>query len=108
AIEVANGNRDGLLGGGVVQRRSERAVAVAQQDTDVVREGVGNDQVGEAIVVKVTYGHGERLHAGGRGRVRRRLERAVAVAQEDTHGAVAVGDRDVRDGIAVQVRDSHR
>jgi hypothetical protein len=79
-VHVGDVQRDGIR---------EGAVAFAEQDADVLvaTAPVGRGQVELAVGVEVAGGQRERVRAGGGGP--RRLEAAVAVAQQHADGAVA-------------------
>ena len=77
AVEIADGQADGLVGPLV---RLERAVAVAQDDQQVALV-VADQQVGDAVAVDVAHGQAGRVVAGvdpGH-----RDEAPLAVVQED-------------------------
>lgn len=74
-------NKRGLL---------ERAIAVAEQNPELIgsyrRTAGGHDQVGLSVAIDVADADGGRIHSHGI--VRRRLERPVPVAQQNSQAAV--------------------
>src|SRR5207247_1577025 len=92
-----------------------RAMAVPQQHAHVVGAGVGGDDNGDTVAVvvqHVQHGQGSRHTPHGEGV--RRLESAITVAQQHTHGVVrvehaaAVGGDQVGSAVAIDVGQSHR
>ena len=70
----------------------ERAVAVAQEDGDLVEARIGDGQVGAAVVVEVGRHDGRRAAPWRQGDGQGLLERAVAVARQDGHAVRALVD----------------
>src|SRR5260370_4581709 len=93
--------------GVVVHRRGEGAVAVAQQDRDVVVGEVADREVDLPVAVEVADGY--RVRSGPGDVVHRRREGAVAVAQQDRDvvGSL-VGDREVALPVAIEVANGYR
>ena len=85
----------------------EGAVAAAEQDHALLirpRSRAHDDQVGDAVVVEVARGQGERCRRGVEAALRR--ERAVAPAQQERNVARSVvDDDDVGDAVPVEVGD---
>lgn len=97
---------DGGTGGEV-----EAAVAVAEEDAEVRRLVIGDDEVEVAVVVHVGDSDVVGEVSGGEGRVWRGMEGAMAVAEQDGDSAIVlivgprVGDEDVGIGVMVDVGD---
>ena len=110
AVEVRHRDVVGARSGGVGHLGSEGAVAGAQAHSHVPGHVVGIDQVGDAVAGEV--GH---RHAGGPGETWaliggvdcRRLERAIAVAQQHPDRVVGVVGED-QVGYTVPVDVRHR
>jgi hypothetical protein len=112
ALEVGHGHRLDLLrdeGQPRIDEEGDRAlelegaVAVAQQHVHAAAGG--NGQVRLAVAVELAHRQPVQP-AADRGQ-NGRPERAVAVAQQCRHGAVAVGRHDVQLAVAVEVADRH-
>src|SRR5262249_22315664 len=103
-VEVGGGDHFGPVNAGKAVKggRLEGPIPVTQQHADAdVPKDVGHGHVEVAVPVKVPNRHacgsipGREFAGAGK--------RAVAIAQEDTNRAVAVGDDQVRDLIPVEV-----
>ena len=107
AVEIAGGHGAGAGAGPQCHRRLKRPVAIAGQHGDGVRPRVGDDQIRPAVPIEVRDRN--RLRTGARREIHRsrRLEGAVAVAEQH-RGAVVAGirDREIRHEIAIEV--AHR
>ena len=69
---------DGIVGSG-----GEVAAAGAQPHAHIVTALVGDDHVGNAVAVEITYRHGDRTRADGEGRTRARAETGGNAVFED-------------------------
>ena len=101
AVEVRHGQCAVLLTGGIVHGHLERAVTDAQQDAEAARVELGGAVCVGAedieLPVGVDIGHDDGRRSEGRDVLRRRLERAVAVAEDHTEPArLAVGEHRAR------------
>ena len=109
AVKVAHGQteRSGAAARAEGCRRGESAIAIAQQDANVVAAVVGHGQVGLAVIIEVPDRDAAGIDAaravrgggGGKG--------AIAVVQKDADGAAGIV-RHGQVGLAVAVEIAHR
>jgi len=94
----------------------EVAIPLAEQDTDHVRIEDGYDQIRDTVAVQVAHRHTEGLARNGSSP--RRLERAVSLAQQNSHDArrasptghaagTCAGHGKVQDAVAVEIANGH-
>ena len=89
-----------------VLARQEATQTIVEQNTHIVREEIGHDQIGVAVSVEVADCH--RLRSTANGKVLTGLKRPVPVAGKHAH-AVGVGvcSDEIGDSIAVEILDGY-
>src|SRR6266404_3832275 len=113
AVKICDGdgNRKGTPHHGIALGGLERAVAPAQQDADAIATTavitlIDHCQIEVAVAIEVSHRHGSGTNTDSV--VLGTLERAVALAQQDTYRAVIATDHgEVWMTVAVEISHRH-